>query len=383
LIKSGFNIDANILDRCRSIGFTVENTRFAFASISISENIYGEQSEHILLKQTRNVILNIFADFFSERSIEYIYTQLERKYILFLSSDMLIGNELKRILTALMDSVSRYFDCSLSIVYSAFFDEIKDAPDIFKRFMEKEQILFYTHGIRFFIADADSISFTELNVFDLKNEYNRQIIEAIGQENKEKTKKLIHEVSSFFSEKKVNPRIVKIFYSNLLGDIFSSYGGVLENNKELQNHEYYHYQIQNSGYQQNIMHLFIVFTGKVINEIQNMRNVNSKVLVNRALNYIKYHYDEKISLDDVASELHISKQYLANAFKKATGENMSLYINKLRIEKAKRMLLQSDGRIKEIFEDVGYSNQQYFSKVFKKITGMTIMEYKESMINKK
>jgi two-component system response regulator YesN len=100
-------------------------------------------------------------------------------------------------------------------------------------------------------------------------------------------------------------------------------------------------------------------------------------LVNRAINYLNYHYDRKISLKDVARELHLSKHYLCSTFKKETGENMSLYINKLRIEKAKKLLLEPDNRVKEIYEEVGYSNQQYFSKVFKKITGMTIMEYRK------
>jgi two-component system response regulator YesN len=81
----------------------------------------------------------------------------------------------------------------------------------------------------------------------------------------------------------------------------------------------------------------------------------------------------------VAKELNLSKHYLCSIFKKETGENMSLYINKLRIEKAKQMLLESDVKIKEIFEKVGYSNQQYFSKIFKKITGMTVIDYKESI----
>lgn len=102
-------------------------------------------------------------------------------------------------------------------------------------------------------------------------------------------------------------------------------------------------------------------------------------MINQALNYIKYHYMEKISLDDVADEMNISKHYLSSIFKKETGENMSLYINKLRIEKAKQLLLESDIKIKEVFEKVGYSDQQYFSKVFKKITGKTVVEYKEGM----
>ena len=84
----------------------------------------------------------------------------------------------------------------------------------------------------------------------------------------------------------------------------------------------------------------------------------------------------------MAEELNVSKHYLSSIFKKETGENMSFFINKLRIEKAKQLLLESDMKIKEVFEQVGYSDQQYFSKVFKKITGKTVVEYKEGSGNK-
>jgi two-component system response regulator YesN len=249
---------------------------------------------------------------------------------------------------------------------------------VYKTFIEKAQVLFYKYETSYFITNMNSISFSEPKVFNLEKEYNKLFIEAIGQESLDRAKELLHEMSCYFEQSNVNPMIVKIFTSKLIGDIFSSYGLFIENNQEINNNEYYHQQIEISENLRGIMYLLIDFTSKVIIVIQQMRYTNSKLLINRALHYIDQHYDEKISLEDVAQKLHLSKNYLCNAFKKATGENMSLYINKLRIEKAKRLLVESDGRIKEIFEEAGYSNQQYFSKVFKKITGMTVMEYKES-----
>jgi len=249
--------------------------------------------------------------------------------------------------------------------------------------MDKAEILFYKYETSYFISNINCISFSEPKVFNLEKQYNNLFIEAIGQESFDRVKELIHEVGSFFEQNNVNPMIVKIFYSKLIGNIFSSYGLFLEDNREINNNEQYHQKIEITENLRGVTHLMLDFTSKVIIAIQQMRYTNSKLLINRALNYLEHHYDEKISLEDVAQKLHLSKHYLCNAFKKATGENMSLYINKLRIEKAKRLLVESDDKIKEIFEEVGYSNQQYFSKVFKKITGMTIMEYRESMAPKK
>jgi two-component system response regulator YesN len=379
MIKSGFHIDANLSERCAGIEFPLINTRFAFASIAINDTLDELHMDSGQLKQRNHVVRNILLDLFAERTFDYVYSHQTKRYIFFLSSPMLNETELKKMFAAAMNSVKQYFDCSLNVVYTDVFDHLQDALGVYKTFIEKSQILFYKNEKSFYISDMHSISFGEPKVFHLEKEYNKQFIEAIGQESLERMKELIREVGRYFEDNNVNPMIVKIFISELIGNIFSSYGLFLENNVQIKNNEQYHQQIQISENVRGVMNLLLDFTSKVIGVIQQMRYTNSRLLINRALNYIDYHYDEKISLDDVAQNIHLSKHYLCNAFKKATGENMSLYINKLRIEKAKRLLLESDGKIKEIFEEVGYSNQQYFSKVFKRITGMTVMEYKESM----
>ncbi len=381
MIKSDFAIDTQLADRCSSIGFPLTGTRFAFASVSISSS-HGISQDNPT-SQTGNAVLNILLDQLAERTLDYIYVHQSSRYAMLLSAQTLKVTELNRMLHSVSHSAKQYFDCFLNVVYTDCFDDISKAAGIYRDFADKEQVLFYKGQDSCYISNTDSIRFSEPNIFQLKKEHNKKFIEAIGAESINGTKELVRQLGCWFEQNNVNPRLVKIFYSSLMGDVFSSYGLFLESNKIFSNHKDYHFQIENAESLQSIVNLLCDFTEKVIGEIKQMRYASSKVLINRALNFIQYHYDEKISLDDVAEKLHLSKHYLCNAFKKATGENMSLYINKLRIEKAKRLLLDSDGRVKEIFEEVGYSNQQYFSKVFKKITGMTVMEYKESMTAKK
>jgi len=380
MIKSDFHIDVNLSERCAGIEFPLVKTKFAFASIAINDTLDEMHLEPNKVKQRNHAIRNILLDLFSERSFDYVYSHQTKWYFFFLSSQMLNETELRRMFETAIDSVKQYFDCSLNIVYTDVFENVEESSGVYKIFIDKAQVLFYKYETSYFLSNMNSINFSEPKVFKLEKEYSRPFIEAIGQESFDSVKALIHEVDDYFVKNNVNPMIVKIFYSKLIGNIFSSYGLFIENDRVINNHEYYHQQIEISENLRSIMCLLMDFTSKVISAIQHMRYTNSKLLINRALNYLDHHYDEKISLEDVAKKLHLSKHYLCNAFKKATGENMSLYINKLRIEKAKRLLVESDGRIKEIFEEVGYSNQQYFSKVFKKITGITVTEYKENMV---
>jgi two-component system response regulator YesN len=381
MIKCDFNPDAGLLDRCGRIEFPVANTRFAFISIIINTNKGEMNGTANLLNQMNQAVMNILMDLLTERMIEYIYMSQSNRHLMFLSSQALSEAELGRLLHSADNSVKQYFDCSLGVIYTDVFDEIREAETIYRDFSEKELILFYKYETRF-LANSSEIRFDEPNVFHMRKEHNKKYMEAVSAENADEAQKMMHELAAYFEQNNVNPKLVKIFYSNLMSDIFSNFGLFLENGEVFKTYEYYYSRLENAEYLQSILRLMDDFIAKLINEIKQTRYSNATVLVNRAINFIQYHYDEKISLDDVAQKLHLSKHYLCSVFKKATGENMSLYINKLRIEKAKSLLLEQNGMAKEIFEEVGYSNQQYFSKVFKRITGMTVMEYKESMISK-
>ena len=383
MIKFQFNIDANLSERCAGIDFSLLNTKFALASVAINDSLDDLQMDAIQYNQRNRAIRNIFLNLFSERSIEYIYSHLTKRYTFFLSSPSLNETEMRKMLETAINSVKQYFDCSLNIVYTDIFENILDTQKVYEYFDYKAQILFYKNDASYYLANINHVNLSEPKILQLVEEYDKQLMETIGQESVELTQLLINQANSYFEQHHVNPKLVKIFWSKLIGNIFSYYGLFIENNKEIATHEHYHHQVEVSENIKETKYLLMEFTTQVIHSSKHMKYTNSKLLINRALHYINNHYDEKLSLEDVAQKLHLSKHYLCNAFKKATGENMSLYINKLRIEKAKRLLLESDGRAKEIFEEVGYSNQQYFSKVFKKITGMTIMEYKEQKLIKK
>lgn len=101
-------------------------------------------------------------------------------------------------------------------------------------------------------------------------------------------------------------------------------------------------------------------------------------VVSKAKNYINGHYMKDISLDEVSREVDISPYYFSKIFKDETGENFIEYVTNIRMEKAKELLTNSDCSMKEICSMVGYQDPNYFSRSFKKNTGVTPTEYKES-----
>lgn len=98
--------------------------------------------------------------------------------------------------------------------------------------------------------------------------------------------------------------------------------------------------------------------------------------IKKIITYINSNYTSDFSLEQLAMEHKVSPSYLSKALKHQLGMNFIDYITKLRIDKAIKLLEQSDKNIKEITFAVGYNSQTYFCKVFKKIVGISASEYK-------
>ena len=98
--------------------------------------------------------------------------------------------------------------------------------------------------------------------------------------------------------------------------------------------------------------------------------------IRQAADYIGRHYAEALSLEEVAEHIHLNASYLSALFKKATNANFRDYLNKVRIAEAQRLLVNTDSTIVDIAANCGFNDQSYFTKVFKKATGMTPRQYR-------
>lgn len=97
----------------------------------------------------------------------------------------------------------------------------------------------------------------------------------------------------------------------------------------------------------------------------------------QARQYICQRYQLNVSLADISAHVGMSPNYFSKQFRSETGEYLTDYINRLRIDEAKKILLESNQRSYEIAASVGFSDHSYFSRVFKKFTGFSPMEYRD------
>jgi two-component system response regulator YesN len=101
----------------------------------------------------------------------------------------------------------------------------------------------------------------------------------------------------------------------------------------------------------------------------------------KAIAYIYANYQNNISLRDVSEHIGVNSSYLSRVFKEDCDVGFIEYLNVLRVEKAKLMIEEGKLKLKDIVTVVGFSNYNYFFKVFKDITGLTPLEYEESLKN--
>ncbi|MEK8132304.1 response regulator [Paenibacillus filicis] len=115
--------------------------------------------------------------------------------------------------------------------------------------------------------------------------------------------------------------------------------------------------------------------------IQQERTSESKHIIHRSMAYIREHLDQELSLEHCAKKVNLSWGYYSSLFKKVAGVSFLQFVTQEKIEKAKKMLLD-DYQVQEIAAALGYEHRRYFSELFKKQTGQTPTEFKESYTGK-
>lgn len=140
----------------------------------------------------------------------------------------------------------------------------------------------------------------------------------------------------------------------------------------------------------NLLNVALVFSGgSLANDISGLRKAYEELqrefgesegqvgqAVRMAMDYVDLHFCEDVSLSSCAEFAHVSPAHLSRIFLKETGVNFSDYVIRKKMERAKELLRQTNLRIYEVAEKVGYAHSHYFSKLFKEYVGQSPIDYR-------
>jgi AraC-like DNA-binding protein/ligand-binding sensor protein len=150
-----------------------------------------------------------------------------------------------------------------------------------------------------------------------------------------------------------------------------------EDNIILETNNRYIKRIQEAKNAEELTDILYLIVDRMAGRIFSFQGIRHASALRRAERFIWENYTRKICLKEIAEASGLSAPYFSSIFKEEMGENLSTYLNRLRVERAATMLIESDMSLNKIAEVCGFEDQSWFSKIFKSYTGKSPGKYRE------
>lgn len=199
--------------------------------------------------------------------------------------------------------------------------------------------------------------------------YTEQVNHLILEGNKD-VQPVVNSFIEFISLRRFQPITVKHFLIKLMLDIQMKLTFSHQyNNVKVQQH------LEKMDNVSQLKEWMIHFLEEAVSMMEQISTESKKVEIIDAQKYILLNMDQKITLVEISERLYLNSSYFSRLFKKETGENFIEYVNRVKMERAKELLNESDKTIDDIAQSLGYDNKGYFVKVFKDHYGVPPSRY--------
>lgn len=128
-----------------------------------------------------------------------------------------------------------------------------------------------------------------------------------------------------------------------------------------------------------LLEIFAVQLGETANRILIQQQTTEPFQITRARQFIEEHYHEKVSLAAISRQAGMCTFYFSKKFKQVTGLNFTDYVSRVRVEQAKKLLLNHNYRVSEVGYEVGFQSLTHFNRKFKKIAGYTPKDFRKHL----
>lgn len=280
----------------------------------------------------------------------------------------------KQVLVEITNKLNNVMDMKTSLKYrSSYIQNIEDVREAYEEF---HHLQIYN----FFCQDAPVL--TKEYIHKVKKDIQYPAIEQLLREIKEliflnvSDPKLVELVENLFINH-VKPSLsYNLFYycqTSLSSALMSQYNDLC--NKRFKDNyspkELFYGSIEQQC--NDIIESILLLKGELSN-----RSMIKNTIVIQAIDFIHKHYAEDITVNFIAEKLNISHSYLSQIFTKEMGISPIKYLVAYRIQKAKELISSSDYLVTDVASRVGFFEVKHFSKTFKKVTGLTPMQYKKN-----
>ncbi len=234
------------------------------------------------------------------------------------------------------------------------------------------------------IQYSDLNSFFRYEDYSILDKYQKQLLESIKSGNEGLVRVATQNIARYVTANKININYMKNFYYTTLSSINNiriSVSAIEVDKKHEEGKDIASLLklIEKSESADELNLLLEDVAVRIAEKVNNFNNKSIKLILRKAIDYIQEHYNEQVTLNEVAENIYVSTFYISRMFKKELGKSFVDYLNDVRIEKSKELLKDVKYKTYEVAEIVGISDPHYFSKLFKKYSGMTPSEYRETL----
>ena len=105
------------------------------------------------------------------------------------------------------------------------------------------------------------------------------------------------------------------------------------------------------------------------------QNYGTSLKIEKIIQYMHQNINNRVTLTELSELVQLSSTYLSRAFKETTGYSVIEFFNKIKIDKAKELIIEGNKRVKEVAQELGFTDEFYFSRIFKRMEGISPSEY--------
>ncbi|MFW2504176.1 response regulator [Clostridium diolis] len=328
--------------------------------------------------------LSVIEEIFKRYGMGEIFSNDNNSFVGLISlekelSEKVIYEKIYYLMDNINNSFKEYFNNSISVGISKIYNSLNNSNKACSQAKEAFLYRFYK-GRESIIQYDENIKFKH----HIDNSYIKKIKDHIVDKsnlnfNKEGLYSSIVEYFDYMKNNKINPTIFKQEVNNILYSIntylLDYYDVRVGQNMYIDNSFNPYALIEKINYEEIIKEYITFFIERIEKEINVV--YQQILLISKIKKYIDDNYSEELSLQLVADKFHLNKNYFCQYFKKETNKNFVDYLTEVRIEKAKKLLKLENLSSSEVAGKVGFNNVNYFVRVFKKVTGVSVTEYKK------
>ncbi|MBU9720995.1 MULTISPECIES: response regulator transcription factor [Bacillaceae] len=242
-------------------------------------------------------------------------------------------------------------------------------------------------GFKYVLLDQSSICYEDVKVIpviynELRNELFVSFMEQLEENSKDEVNETIEKIFKEFQDKSFAPKAIRTTINRCIHGVIERINTMEGNEQELSSlTPMMHWEKYNLTYGE-LRKLFTAFILDSATYIQELRKENMKGDIYKVKSYMEKNFHENISLKSIASKYYMNPVYMGQLFKKTFGMYFKEYLLQLRIDEARRLLRQTDMRVYEVAEKVGFGSTDYFVTQFEKINKLTPTEYRNELLKK-